>query len=95
MYEIFYAHTFLVFWDLSLIVELLGHKVTLYLTFRGTPKLSSAGTDHFTCEPAVREGSDFSASLLTTLETVPSVLQPRWGVCSGPRRGFDLHCPGD
>ena len=45
-------------------VELLGHMVTLCLTFWGTAKLSfPKWLNHFTFPPAVYEGSIFSISL--------------------------------
>lgn len=75
MYESVCEQTVLVFWDLSLIVELLGHKGTLYLTFRGTAQLFSTGTDHFTLVAVVHEGPDFFASSLT-LDNVSTLLQP-------------------
>ena len=53
------------FWFLLVIYpwgELLGHMVTLCLTFWGTTKLSLKWLHHFTFPPEVYEGSNFSTS---------------------------------
>lgn len=76
-------------------VELLGHEVTLCLTFQELPDCFPTWLHHITFPPAVFEGSNFFTSLLTlviiwffdysrscTYEVVSS-------------RGFDLHFPNE
>lgn len=66
IYKFLHGHMFSIILRLYLEVKLLGHMVVLRLIFEKLPNCLK-WQHHFTCPPAMHEGSGFSVSLPTLL----------------------------
>ena len=89
MYKFLHGHVFSIFLGVYFGVELLGHMVTLCLTFKELPDCFPKWLYHFTLPPTMYEGSNSSNILTNTCYSHPS----RCEVVS--HCGFNLHSPND
>ena len=93
MYKFLCAHMFSINLSINWRVKLLGHTVTLCLTFWGTAKLFSKVTTPFNNLPAMFKGSQFSCSVASD-SLQPRILQYARPPCPSPTPGvYSNSCP--